>query len=86
MSISIELPADIESDARSIPDLPQLLTSFIRSQVELERWRKKRFSPQTREIVRQAVEEAASLRARGITREQLFDEMLRMDLEAPEKE
>lgn len=86
MSISVELSPDIEAEARGIPDLPERLSTFVRHQVELDRWRRKRFSPQTREIVRQAMEEAATLRAGGITREQLFEELLVTELAIPDKE
>ena len=83
MSITLDLPPEIEAEARSIPDLPEQVSVFIRHQVELDRWRRSRYSPQARAIVRAAMEEAATLQASGVSREQIFEELLSADLSKP---
>ncbi|MEQ1853660.1 MAG: hypothetical protein ABMA01_18955 [Chthoniobacteraceae bacterium] len=75
MSITIELPPDIEDRVRAIPDLDQRVLEFLRNQAALEEWRGRRYSPEAQSIVAAATAEAARLRAEGISREQTFREL-----------
>ena len=75
MSITIELPAEMEERVRTIPDLDQRVVDFLRHQADLEEWRKRRYSPEAQAIVAEAEAEAVQLRVRGVTREQVFREL-----------
>ena len=73
MSITIELPADIEARVRAIPDLDQRVVEFLRSQAGLEEWRGRRFSAEAKALVAGAVAEAG--RMQGMSREQAFRDL-----------
>jgi hypothetical protein len=75
MSITIELPADIESRIRAIPDLEQRMVEFLRHQAALEEWRGRRYCPEAQTIVTDALAEAERLRQAGLPREQAFREL-----------
>jgi hypothetical protein len=72
MSITVELPPDMEAEVRTIPDLDQRVLSFLRSQVEYEKWRKERYSERARRIVSQGLADAQQMRVAGVTREEMF--------------
>jgi hypothetical protein len=72
MSITVELPPDMEAQVRTIPDLDQRVLSFLRSQVEYEKWRKERYSERARRIVSQGLADAQQMRVAGVTREEMF--------------
>jgi hypothetical protein len=74
MSITIELPPDLEDRLRAIPDLDQRIAEFLRHQTSLEQWRERRYSPAARALVAGAQAEAAMLGAVGVAREQAFRE------------
>ena len=75
MSITIDLPPDIEDRVRSIPDLGQRVAEFLRNQAALEEWRGRRYSPEAQTILAGASAEAARLHAEGVPREQTFREL-----------
>ena len=75
MSITIELPPDIEDRVRAIPDLDQRIAEFLRHQTSLEEWRGQRYSPGARALVAGAAAEAAELRAKSVSREQAFRDL-----------
>lgn len=75
MSITIELPPDIEDRVRAIPDLDQRVADFLRHQAGLEEWRARRYSPGAQAILAAAEAEAARLRETGVSREQAFREL-----------
>ena len=75
MSITIQLPPDLESRVRVIPDLDQRVADFLRNQADLEDWRSRRYSTDVRTIVAEATTEGARLGAQGISREQAFREL-----------
>ena len=72
MSITVELPPDIEAQVRTIPDLDQRVLSFLRSQVEHEKWRGQRYSEKARSIVREGLSDAEQMKAQGVSREEMF--------------
>jgi hypothetical protein len=78
MSITIELPPDLESRVRVIPDLDRHVLDFLRNQADLVDWRSRRYSPAAQAIVAEAVAEGARLSAQGVTREQAFRELREM--------
>ena len=72
MSITVELPPDIEAQVRTIPDLDRRVLTFLRHQVEYEKWRGQRYGEQARTIVRESLGEAERMKAAGVSREEMF--------------
>ena len=72
MSVTVELPPDIEAQVRTIPDLDQRVLSFLRSQVAYENWRKERYSARARRIVTQGLADAQQMKVAGVSREEMF--------------
>ena len=44
MSITIELPPDLDQDVKQIPDVQERVIAFLRDQAEYEKWRRARYS------------------------------------------
>ena len=78
MSITVELPPDLEQQARAIPDLGQRIAAFVRNQVEYELWRKQRYSEKARGLLEASRAETAKLKASGKTRDELFREFMEL--------
>ena len=76
MSITIELPPDLDERVRVIPDLDKRIVQFLRTQTDLEEWRNRHYSPEARAAAGRALAEAERLRAAGVTREQAFEQLL----------
>ena len=76
MSITIELPPDVDQQVKEIPDVEQRVVSFLRNQVEYEKWRKQRYSAKALRLVEESKAEAEQLRASGKSREELFEEFM----------
>ena len=76
MSITIELPPDLDERVRVIPDLDKRVVQFLRTQTDLEEWRNRHYSPEAREVASRAIAEAERLRAAGMTREEAFEQLL----------
>jgi hypothetical protein len=72
MSITVEVPPEIEAQVRTIPDLDQRVLSFLRQQVEYEKWRTQRYSERARSIVSEGLGEAERMKAVGVPREEMF--------------
>lgn len=72
MSITVELPPDLEKQVREIPDVRERVVSFLRGQVEYENWRRQRGSEKARRIVSEGLAEAERLKAGGVSREEMF--------------
>ncbi len=72
MSITVELPPDIEEQVRAIPDLDQRVLTFLRNQVKYEKWRSRRYSDRAKRIVNQGLMEAEQMKAAGVSREEMF--------------
>ena len=74
MSITIELPPDVEKRLAALPDLDQRVADFLCDQLEYEKWRKARYSDEARQIVREGLEDAERDKAAGVSREETFCE------------
>ena len=72
MSITVELPPDLDQQVRDIPDVQARVLTFLRDQVEYEKWRKERYSDEARAIVREGLEDAGRDMAAGLPREEAF--------------
>ena len=76
MSLTVQLPSDLEAQVRTIPDLDRRVLSFLRSQVECEKWRAERYSEKARSIVRESLGDAERMKAAGVSREEMFRRLL----------
>ncbi len=72
MSITVELPPDLDQEVRGIPDLENRVLSFLRNQVEHEKWRKARYSEQALQLLEESKADAVRLKAEGVPREEMF--------------
>ena len=72
MSITLEVPPELEAQVRTIPNLNQRVLSFLRDQVEHEKWREKRYSERARRIVAEGLAEADRMKTAGVSREEMF--------------
>lgn len=61
MTLTLDLPPELESGALQITDLKERLLLFVRQQVDLERWRSDRYSPQARRLVAESAELADAM-------------------------
>jgi hypothetical protein len=61
MTLTLDLPPDLERDAVQITDLKDRLLIFVRQQVDLERWRSRRYSPEARRLVAESAPLAAGM-------------------------
>jgi hypothetical protein len=59
MTLTLDLPPDLERDAVQITDLKDRLLIFVRQQVDLERWRSRRYSPEARRLAAESASLAA---------------------------
>lgn len=75
MSITIELPPDLDERVRVIPDLDKRIVQFLRTQTDLEEWRNRKYSPEARAAAGRALAEADRMRAAGMTREEAFEQL-----------
>ena len=74
MSITIELPPDLDQDVKGIPDVEKRVIAFLRDQADYHKWRKARYSERALRILEESKVEAEQLRASGKSREELFEE------------
>ena len=72
MSITVELPPDLDQDVKRIPDVEKRVLSFLRNQVEHEKWRTARYSEQAVRLLEESKADAAQMKAEGVPREELF--------------
>ena len=74
MSITVELPPDVEQRVREIPDLNKRIATFLRDQADWEDWRHRRYSAKAQTIAAESLAEAEILKAQGVSREEMFRE------------
>ena len=72
MSITIELPPDLDQDVKQIPDVQERVIAFLRDQADYEKWRKARYSDEARQILEESKADAERMRAEGVPREEVF--------------
>jgi hypothetical protein len=76
MSITIELPPDLDQDVKGIPDVQERVIEFLRDQADYEKWRRARYSDEVRQILAESKVKAERLKAEGVPREKLIEEFL----------
>jgi hypothetical protein len=72
MSITVELPPEMEERIRQIPDLNERVAAFLRDQADYEAWRARRYNAKARALAEESLAEAEQLKAQGVGREELF--------------
>lgn len=72
MSITIELPPDLDQDVKGIPDVQERVIEFLRDQADYEKWRRARYSEEAFQILDESKAEAERLKAEGVPREEVF--------------
>jgi len=72
MSITVEVPPEVEAQMRPISDLDERLLAFFHNQAEYEQWRNARYSERARQLLKEGKEDAERLKAEGVPREELF--------------
>jgi len=77
-SVLPELPPELAAKAAEVPGLADRLLLFIRQEVVLHERRQGRYSAQARELLRQAKDRAAEMKAAGVTREQGREDFLKL--------
>ncbi len=71
MSITVQLPPDVEERVKSIRDLDRRVADFLRGQAELEDWRKRRYSERARRLLEESRANAQASKE-GESRDELF--------------
>ncbi|MBL9183269.1 MAG: hypothetical protein JNN17_14115 [Verrucomicrobiaceae bacterium] len=61
MTLTLDLPPELEKEALRISDLKDRLMVFVRQQVDLEQWRSERYSPAARQLVAESAELAEKM-------------------------
>jgi uncharacterized coiled-coil DUF342 family protein len=72
---TLELPDELAEKVKDIPDLDARIMRFIKAEAAMHERRKKRFSPETLEVVRKAREAAEKMRAEGFDRARVAEEV-----------
>lgn len=75
MTKTLELPDDLADKVRDIPDLDERIVRFIKAEAVLHEQRQKRFSPETLELVRKAREASEKMKAEGLNRARVAEEV-----------
>ncbi len=72
MSITIELPPELDQDVKGIPDVQERVIEFLRDQANYEKWRKARYSEKAHRLLAESEAEAERMKAAGVPREEVF--------------
>ena len=72
---TLQLPDELAEMVKDIPDLDARIMRFIRAEAVMHERRKRRFSPETLEVVRRAREAAEKMRAEGFDRGRVVEEV-----------
>jgi hypothetical protein len=69
MTLTLNLPPELELRARGIPDLQDQVISFVRDLAELEQWRDGRYSGKAEKLVDAGFADGDRRRGEGLPRE-----------------
>jgi hypothetical protein len=75
MSITFDIPADVQAAVAGISDLDLRVALYLRHEAQLEAVRRQRHSPQAREIVAEAVRKAELDKAAGFDGDESFAQL-----------
>ena len=76
MSLSVKLPAELESEVEKIPDWEARVAWFAKEQVALEQWRTERSSIDDRAWAKSIMERAEVKKKEGFSREEVGERLL----------
>lgn len=65
----LDLPAELSTKAKAVPDLPERLVRFIRMEAAVNEQRQKRFSPEAVAALQRARALVERRKAEGVTRQ-----------------
>jgi predicted Ser/Thr protein kinase len=71
MSITVEVPPEVEEQMRSIPDLDERLIAFFHNEAAYQKWRNARYSERARQLLKEGMEDAERLKAAGISKQEI---------------
>ncbi|MBL9132173.1 MAG: hypothetical protein JNG86_13300 [Verrucomicrobiaceae bacterium] len=77
MTMTFDIPADVQSSVDAIPDLAARVVLYLRHEARLEQVRQQRHSAAAREIAARAVKQAQQEQASGFEWDSSFDELQR---------
>ncbi|MEA3207824.1 MAG: hypothetical protein QOE70_881 [Chthoniobacter sp.] len=75
MSITFDIPADVQAGVADISDLDLRVVLYLRHEVQMEAVRRQRHSPQARELVAEAVRKAEMDKVAGFDAEESFAQL-----------
>jgi hypothetical protein len=75
MSMTFDIPADVQAGVSGIADLDLRVTAFLRHEAQLELHRRQRHSDQAREIAAEAVRLAERDKAAGFDWDESFAQL-----------
>jgi hypothetical protein len=81
--MSISLPPETAAKAEQIPDFAGRLHRFIEHQYQVEQWRARRASRETRELVAEGLSMGRQLKDSGLSRDELFARLVALYDEIP---
>lgn len=65
MTMTLDIPEDLQNEVASIPDLTLRVTGFLRHEARLESLRRERHSTEARSLVQRAVQQAQADQEEG---------------------
>jgi len=77
MSMTFDIPPEIEAGVADIPGLDHRVAMFLRHEAQLEALRRQRQTPEARDIVRRALQKAEADREAGFEWDASFEELQR---------
>ena len=75
MTMTFDIPSDVQAGVADIPGLDQRVAMFLRHEAQLEAVRKQRHSAQARGIVQRALQQAEADQAAGFDWDASFEEL-----------
>lgn len=76
MTLSIEVPAELEANLRGIPDLSERVRAFLKHQASLQSWREGRQNAELSRLREVVYREAKTLQDRNTPRQLIGGQML----------
>lgn len=85
MTMTFEIPSDVQAGVSGIPGLDQRVAMFLRHEAQLEAVRRQRHSQEARDIVHRALQKADADRAAGFEWDASFEELQKRHLDITAK-
>lgn len=75
MTMTFDIPADVQAGVADIPGLDQRVAMFLRHEAQMEIVRRQRHSREARDIVQRALQKADADRAEGFEWDASFEDL-----------